>query len=202
MRFLIWKWRKYPIKRDENGRSLREQSFALFEKKFRPSQIYKQRLLPVKLKTLFRYFEDWKKVGDHLSYRMIRTVIKQNPDVNQQIIEALAKHLRLPVEAVQKRMLEPWGLLQLLRGEPASDRFKKEQHANEARMRAALNIMRLMGKFYNTPEEIAELFLQINLLGEGTTLELSKKDGQLVIKKVENNKITTLKLDYWDETNR
>ncbi len=201
MRFLIWKWRKYPIKRDEDGRSLREQSFDLFEKKYRPSQIYKQRLLPVKLKTLFRYFEDWKKVGDHLSYRMIRTVIKQNPDVNQQIIEALAKHLRLPVEAVQKRMLEPWGLLQLLRGEPASDRFKKEQHVNEARMRAALNIMRLMGKFYNTPEEIAELFLQINLLGEGTTLELSKKDGQLTIKKIENNKVTTLKLDYWDETN-
>ena len=132
---------------------------------------------------------------------MIRTVIKQNPDVNQQIIEAFAKHLGLPVEAVQKRMLEPWGLLQLLRGESTSDRFRKEQHANEARLRGALNIMRLMGKFYNTPEELAELFLQITILGEGTTLELSKKDGQLIIKKVENDKVTNLKLDYWDETN-
>jgi hypothetical protein len=129
-------------------------------------------------------------------------VVKQNPDVNQQVIEALAKHLKLPIEAVQKRMLEPWGLLQLLRGEPASDGFRKEQHANEARLRGALNMMRLMGKFYNTPEEIAELFLQINFLGEGTTLELSKKDGKLTIKKVENNKVTVFKLDYLDETNR
>jgi len=58
------KSRKYPIKYDEYGRASRQQAFALFSEKYRPSQIFRENLIPVPLDTLFRYFEDWKKQRD------------------------------------------------------------------------------------------------------------------------------------------
>ena len=57
MSFLVWKWRKHPIKLDEYGRSLRQKAFALFDGGYRPAQIYKQQLVAASQKTLFRYFE-------------------------------------------------------------------------------------------------------------------------------------------------
>ncbi len=67
MKFLFWKLREYPIKRDEGGCSLRQQAFALFDQKYRPAQIYKQQMVAASQTTLFRYFEDWKKKGAHVS---------------------------------------------------------------------------------------------------------------------------------------
>ena len=63
MKIPFWKKREYPIKRDESGRSLRRQAFDLFDQKFKPSQIYKPQLVAASKKTLFRYYEDWKKRG-------------------------------------------------------------------------------------------------------------------------------------------
>ena len=62
MKFLWRKRRKYPIKRDQYGRSARQHAFVLFDKKYRPAQIFKQGLIPVPIRTLFRYFEGWKMV--------------------------------------------------------------------------------------------------------------------------------------------
>ena len=42
MSFLIWKWRRYPIRRDERGRSLRRQAFDLFDEGHRPAEIFKR----------------------------------------------------------------------------------------------------------------------------------------------------------------
>jgi hypothetical protein len=107
MKLLFWKWRKYPIRRDEEGRSLRQQAFGLFDKGLRPAQVYKQKMLPAKLKTLFRYFEDWKKEGNRLSYQMIRRAMKAVPEFTDDIIRALSKKLKMPIEEVQKRLIKP-----------------------------------------------------------------------------------------------
>ena len=196
MSFLIWKWRKYPIRRDERGRSLRQQAFELFDKKLRPSEIYKQQLLSAKLKTLLRYYEDWKKKGGHLSYRIIKNVMKSNPDFTEQLITALSEKLEMPVDEVIKRMQRPWGLKQALRGQLPDYGLEREQSDVEARLKGGLRFMRMARLFQNSPKELAELLLQITILKENTKLEITKQDRYLVCKKEEIGKVTTLELDY------
>ena len=183
MRFLLWKWRKYPIKRDENGRSLRQRAFELFDKKLRPSEIYKQQLLPVKLTTLFRYFEDWKKMGDHNSYRITRRLMKNNPDITEKLIEALSKKLEMPVEEVIKRIQKPWGLKQALRGDWPDYGLEREQSEVEDRLEGALCIICMMELFQNSPEQLANLLLQITTLTDGAKLEITREGRKLIVKK-------------------
>ena len=202
MSFLIWKWRKYPIMRNERGRSLRQQAFELFDNKLRPSQIYEQQLLPAKLKTLLRYYEDWKEVGDHVSYRITKRAMKENPDFTQQMITVLSKHLEMSVEEVIKRLRRPWGLKQALRGQWPDYWLKEKQSDAEARLRGGLRFMRMAGLFQNSPKELAELLLQITILKENTRLEITKKDKHLVCKKEEKGKITILELDYGHENDQ
>ena len=71
MKFLFWKKREYPIKRDESGRSLRSQAFELFDQGYRPSQVYKQQLVAASKTTLFRYYEDWKRKKGSIHYRLL-----------------------------------------------------------------------------------------------------------------------------------
>ena len=142
MSFLIWKWRRYPIRRDERGRSLRQQAFELFDKKLRPSEIYKQQLLPAKLKTLLRYYEDWKEMGDHASYPITKKVMKNNPDFTEKLIETLSEKLDMQVEEVRKRLQRPWGLKQALRGQWPDYGLEREQGDIEARLNGALWFIR------------------------------------------------------------
>jgi hypothetical protein len=202
-----WEWnpfaasRKYPIRRDSEGRSLRQQAFELFDEKFRPSQIYKQQLLPAKLKTLLRYYEDWKRKGDHVSYRVTSRVMKENPDFTQQMITALSEKLGMPVDEVIKRMQKPWGLKQALRGHWPDYRLEREQSNVEARLQGGLRFMRMAGLFQNSPKELAELLLQITILKENAKLEITRQGRHLVCKKEEEGKVTTLELDYGHENN-
>ena len=196
MRFLLWKRRKYPIGRDEQGRSLRQQAFALFDNKIRPSEIYKQRLIPAKLTTLYRYFEDWKRTGGRYSYSVVRKVMKNNPDFREQLIQGLAKKLEMPVEEVRERMLKPWGLKQALRGEWPDYVLEREQSDVEARLKGGLRFMRIAELFHKSPKELAELLLQIITLTENAKLEIIRTEGQLIVLKEAKGKLTTIKLDY------
>ena len=200
MRFLLWKWRKYPIKRDEQGRSLRQRAFDLFDKKLRPSAIYRQHLLTIKQKTLLRYYEDWKrKKGDHVSDRMIKKVMKNNPDFTEQLLRTLSQELEMPFEEVIKRMQRPWGVKQALRGQLPDYRLKREQSEIEARLNGGLGFMQMGELFQKSSKELAELLQQIVMLPENTRLEITRKDKHLICKKGEEGDVTTLKLDYGNE---
>ena len=199
MRFLLWKWRKYPIKRDEDGRSLRQQAFALFDKKLRPSEIYKQRLVQASQKTLFRYYEDWKKEGNHISYRAIKKIFKNNPDFTENLIEALSKKLEMPVEEVRRRIVEPWGLKQELRGEWPDYKLEREQSEIEDRLEGALAIICVMELFQNSPEQISELLVQISMMTENEKLEITKEDGELIIKKESKGKTKIIRIPAFRE---
>ena len=133
MKLFRWKWRKYPIIRDEQGRSLRRQAFELFDNKLRPSEIYKRQLVPAKWKTLLRYYEDWRRKGDYFPYRITKMAMKENPIFTQQMITALSEHLEMPVEEVLQRLEKPWGLKQALRGQWPDYRLSREQSDAEAR---------------------------------------------------------------------
>jgi len=199
MRILWWKWRKYPIKRDEDGRSLRQQAFALFNKKLRPSEIYKQQLVQASQKTLFRYYEDWKKERNQVSYRAIRNILKNNPDFTEKLIETLSKNLEMPVEEVKRRLGEPWGLKQALRGQLPDYRLAREQSEIEYRLDDALAMINIMELFGHSPEQLADLLVQITTLTDGAKLEITREERKLIVKKEAKGKSTTIELDYLNQ---
>jgi hypothetical protein len=199
MRILWWKWRKYPIKRDEDGRSLRQQAFALFNKKLRPSEIYKQQLVQASQKTLFRYYEDWKKEHNQISYRVIRKIFKNNPDITEKLIETLSHKLEMPVEEVRRRIGEPWGLKRALRNEWPDYRLEREQSEIEDRLEGALAMICLMELFQNSPEQLADLLVQITTLTDGAKLEITREERKLIVKKEAKGKSTTIELDYLNQ---
>jgi uncharacterized protein with von Willebrand factor type A (vWA) domain len=127
LKFLLWKWREYPIKRDEYGRSLRQQAFAFFDNGYRPAQVYKQQLVAASQKTLFRYFEDWKKKVHKVPYSHITKLMKQNPEFSEYVIKMLADYFNVSAEQVILRMQKPWGLMQLLKAEFPSERIRRSR---------------------------------------------------------------------------
>ena len=201
MVFFRRKKRKYPIKRDNRGLSIRQRAFSLFDEQFRPSQIYKQQLLKAKPKTLLRYYEDWKKKGDHISYLVIKSRMKKNPDLTEYVIKALSVTLDMPVEEVIKRLEKPWGLKQALRGQWPNHRLEREQNDVESRLNGGLWLMHAAEVFHNSPREFVELILELITLNANTTLEITKKGDHLICKKEENGEVTTIDLDYHHEIN-
>jgi len=199
MKFLFWKKREYPINRDESGRSLRRQAFDLFNQKYRPSQIYKQQLVAASKTTLFRYYEDWKKKKGSIHYRLLREINKRNPDIKQEIVTALSEKLEMPVEEVIMRMGRPWGLVQYLRGQWPNPRLAREQSDIEGRLETALLFIDLATKLRNTPEQTAELLLEITTMTENKKLEITKEGGDLVIKREGKKGSKTIRIPGFKE---
>ena len=182
MKFLFWKKREYPIKRDENGRSLRSQAFYFFDKGCRPSQIYKDQLVVTSKNNLYRYFEDWKKKKGLDDARMLRQIMKKNPDFNKRMIATISKHLEMPVEEVIKRLGRPWGLIQWLRGQWPNPRLEREQSGIETRLSTALWFVHFADLCRNTPDQISWLLAELSTMTENKKLEVTKEGGVLIIK--------------------
>ena len=195
MKLLFWKWRKYPVRRDEEGRSLRQQAFRLFDKGFRPAQIYKQKMITAKLKTLYRYFEDWKKDRKRLSYQTLRKQMKEIPEFTDDVIKALSEKLKMPIEEVQRRLLIPWGLKQALLGEWPDYGLRQKQKKIEARLMGGLYFMRIGELLGKSPEALAQLLLWIITLKDGTRLNLLKLPKKLSVMKDTDGKSESIELD-------
>jgi hypothetical protein len=133
--------RKYLIKKDESGQSLRKRAFALFDQGSRPVKISK--LLNAKPATIYRYFEDWKKLPKNLEseYKKRRKAMR-NPEYSHNVIKILSEYLRKPESEVIKMMQKPWDLKRLLTGQLAIQHRKEMQSRQETRLRAALNYYR------------------------------------------------------------
>ena len=93
--FGIKKSRKYPIKHDEEGRSLRARSFELFERGKRPSEVAEQ--LKMKEATVFRYFRDWKLLGPNFEqqYAYVQSLFKKSAPDRDKNIELFCKGMIL-----------------------------------------------------------------------------------------------------------
>jgi hypothetical protein len=75
------KSRKYPIKRDGEGLSLRARSFERFERGNRPGAVAEELKMPVP--TACRYYRDWKRLGLHFErkYAYVKSLFnKAAPD--------------------------------------------------------------------------------------------------------------------------
>jgi len=100
----------------------------------------------------------------------------------------------MPVEEVMKRMEKPWGLLQALRGDWPDYGLEREQSDIERRLETALLFLRFAAEFRNSTEQISELLVQISMMTENKKLEITKEDGDLIIKKESKGKSKIIRI--------
>jgi len=108
--------RKYPIKRDEYGRSARRRAFDDFDDGKQPDEI--ALMVGISLRTAYRYFADWKRQPKNLQmrYRIAKAVLKNDREFREETIKSLVSNLGMSEEEVAMRLQRPWGLKQLLQG--------------------------------------------------------------------------------------
>jgi len=185
MKILWFKRRDYPIKRDEYGRSLRQQAFDFFTKGYRPAQIFKGGLVPAtSMKTLLRYFEDWKKKKHRTSRSILIKMMKSNPEFTEKYVQMMADYVEVPPEDILARIQRPWGIEQLTRGELPDKKLLRIQSEAENRLEAALRLIYLGEQiFHNSPEQVKQLIWDIITLKNDTRLVIQKTEGQVLIRK-------------------
>jgi hypothetical protein len=174
------KTRKYPVRYDEFGRSLRKRSFDLFDKGQRPMQVCKQ--LPIKVKTCLRYWADWKRIPPNLSQRYIflRKTLKNNTGLKEDILESVAKYYHISRDEVIRRFRLPHGLKRLLLGKWPALWPDEEITEGEYKLRAALTLL----DFAKTGDESYQ--------------DLNDVLNQLLARKRENRQST--QVDQTDDT--
>ena len=110
------KSRKYPITRDQFGRSGRRRAFDAFDRGLRPSVVAKEEHL--KPNTVYRYFQQWKKLPRNyeMEYKAFQTLKKSGIGFSEDTIKTLAVGLGISEEEVRRDLQKPWGLKRLLMG--------------------------------------------------------------------------------------
>jgi Sec-independent protein translocase protein TatA len=114
--FHIRKYRKYPIKRDNEGLSLRARCFELFEQGKRPAEVTEE--LKMEVTTVRRYFRDWKRLGPNFErkYAYVKSLfIKDAPDRDKNM-ELFSNTCGISKEQFEISLSQPHGLRRLLTG--------------------------------------------------------------------------------------
>ena len=172
--------REFPIQRDEFGKSLRQRAFEAFDEGKRPLQVSRE--LHANKNTILRYFESWKKQNQRVSYSTYRKFFRENPEFSEQYITMLADYFEVPQEKIIRRMQQPWGLMDLSKGELPDKRLKRTQSETENRLEAALRLISLREHLYrNSPKEIKEILIRIVRLRDKTDLIISHVNGKIMI---------------------
>ena len=150
------KGRKYPIKRDESGRSARRRAFELFDNGMRPAEVVRR--VDISLQTAYRYFHDWKKVGGNLErqYQLARKIVKRPAGFSAKAISTLAEALGMAEEEVIERLQKPWGLKQLLMGGWPNPRLERLYSEQEELLAHAIKVVYFIEHAEISPGEITE----------------------------------------------
>jgi len=159
------KSRKYPIKRDQFGRSGRRRAFDAFDKRKRPSQVAREE--DIKPKTAYRYYQDWKKLPGNfeLHYEAFKTLKRRGIELSEETIEYLAEGLGMSQEEVIERLEKPWGLKQLIMGKWPNYAREKHQSEEESRLEAALWLVSYIERGGLSPDVIRVKLKRIMELG-------------------------------------
>jgi hypothetical protein len=130
--------RRYPIKRDEYGRTARQRCFEAFDGGKRPAEVYKEE--GVSLKTACTYFYQWKKLPGNFQFRyqMMKKWFKSEPGLYQETVELLSEATDQPQSVIEKQLMSPWGLRQLMSGEYA-EALRKEEEKEQKYDRQIIN---------------------------------------------------------------
>ena len=126
----------------------------LFNQGMRPVEVTQH--VEISLRTAHRYFADWKKLPKNLlrRYLLLRRGLKKNTEFSDTIIEQLAKDLEMRKDGVILRLQRPWGLAQLLKGHGPDYRRERIYRKQEARLAAAIRIIRFAEFCGMAPEKV------------------------------------------------
>jgi hypothetical protein len=152
---LFRKSRRYPIKRDEYGRSARQRAFNAFDDGKRPAEVAK--LVEISTKTACRYFADWKKIPKNYNQRYtLFKAIKNDTELSEKIIDEISKYLGISRNEVIERLHKPWAIKQYLMGEWPNPAKEKRQSPQEQRLEAALGHIKLFEISKTPPKQIIQ----------------------------------------------
>lgn len=129
--FRVKKSRKYPIKRDREGLSLRAKCFELFEQGKRPVVVVEE--LKMNETTVFRYFRDWKRLGANfeLRYAYVKSLFNKTAPDRDKNIELFAETCGISKQQLEAILSQPHGLRRLMTGKyhfPAHVNAEHKQH--------------------------------------------------------------------------
>ena len=133
--------RNYPIQRDEDGQSLRQRCFGLFNqgKSAREAAL----ILGMKLATARRYYSQWNEYPPFLqeTYKYLKKELKEKGELSPRITGMISKGLGIPEWLVLRMVFRPYGLKQLLNGELIRQRKEQSYNKQEQRLEAALSLV-------------------------------------------------------------
>jgi len=114
--FRVKKSRKYPIKRDGEGLSLRARCFELFEQGKRPVAVAEE--LRMEVSTACRYFRNWKRLGRNFEtrYAYVKGLFKKTAPDRDYNIELFARVCGIQKEQLEAILAQPHGLRRLMTG--------------------------------------------------------------------------------------
>ena len=114
--FRIKKPRKYPIKRDREGLSLRARCFEQFDQGKRPLEVSKE--LRTKETTAFRYFRDWKRLGPDFDkrYSFVKKLLNKDAPDRESNVEIFSRMLGIEKEEFEAILSQSHGLKRFMTG--------------------------------------------------------------------------------------
>lgn len=110
--------RREPVKDAIPRRSMRQQTFMVFDLGMRPSEV--TTMLGIKDSTAYRYFQQWKKLPrlSSIKYKLARRFFRKlDQDDRRAFTRILASQLRTSEEEVLAQMRKPWAIRQIVTGE-------------------------------------------------------------------------------------
>ncbi len=154
--------RKYPIRRDETGKTLRQSAFAMFGEGEGYDVVCQT--LKISRRTAYRYRADWKSQPEKLEerYKLVKRLRDANHGLSDNLLNTLADHFSMSKEEVAARLMRPWGIKQIIMGGWERELQMKELSLAEARGVAALEIVRLFEKLGYNPEVMASVMIGLH----------------------------------------
>jgi len=149
--FHVKKSRKYPIKRDGEGLSLRARCFGLFEQGYSPVAVAEE--LKMEKTTVYRYFRDWKRLGPYFErkYDYIRSLFNKTTPDRDKNIGLFAETCGISKQHLEAILSQPHGLRRLMTGKyhfPAHVNAEHKQHmALELALLFSDHLVKNGGKF-------------------------------------------------------
>lgn len=140
-KFLRKDKRKYPIIKDERGKSARARSFEAYDAGKRPVKV--ARTLGISPKTAYQYHYQWKKLPKHLeeNYQLLKKRLKERPELREEIIKTLSEKLGEPEYRIRSWLQSPWGLKQIMSGEWRANLERKRKIEEKKRTETAMKFI-------------------------------------------------------------
>jgi hypothetical protein len=149
---LLPRGRKYPIKKDEKGRSLRKRCFKLFQEGLKPPEAAS--ILQMELTTARRYFSQWNQCPPPFEsmYKSMKKELKIGGELSKNIISTISTTLGMPEWEVVQMLSRPNGLKRLIKGDLFNQYKERIFSAQEQRLEAALGLV-VLHEEYGMPLE-------------------------------------------------